>query len=111
VAVATGLSISCAIAGKVKSPQIRKTTTAECPSAKEDVMPDARHQRIKEIAGNGAFDVIVVGGGINGIGGSKRGAEALIRVLYEAVGAREGWSTAEGRVRALLRAAGALGGS
>ena len=50
-------------------------------------------------------------GGINGIGGSRRGAEALIRVLYEAVGAREGWSTAEGRVRALLRAAGALGGS
>ena len=31
-------------------------------------MPDDRNQRIEEIARNGAFDVIVVGGGINGIG-------------------------------------------
>lgn len=31
-------------------------------------MPDARQERINRIAANGAFDVIVVGGGINGIG-------------------------------------------
>jgi glycerol-3-phosphate dehydrogenase len=31
-------------------------------------MPDARQNRIDRISGNGAFDVIVVGGGINGIG-------------------------------------------
>jgi len=31
-------------------------------------MPDDRNQKFEEIARNGAFDVIVVGGGINGIG-------------------------------------------
>jgi glycerol-3-phosphate dehydrogenase len=31
-------------------------------------MPDARQERIDRIAADGAFDVIVVGGGINGIG-------------------------------------------
>jgi glycerol-3-phosphate dehydrogenase len=31
-------------------------------------MPDARQARIDQIAADGAFDVIVVGGGINGIG-------------------------------------------
>ena len=31
-------------------------------------MPDARQNRIDTISSNGAFDVIVVGGGINGIG-------------------------------------------
>jgi len=44
-------------------------------------MPDARHQRIKEIAGNGAFDVIVVGGGINGIGVFHDLAHQGLRVL------------------------------
>jgi glycerol-3-phosphate dehydrogenase len=31
-------------------------------------MPDPRQQRLSRIAANGAFDVVVVGGGINGIG-------------------------------------------
>lgn len=44
-------------------------------------MPDARHERIKEIAGNGAFDVIVVGGGINGIGVFHDLAHQGVRVL------------------------------
>jgi len=44
-------------------------------------MPDARHQRIKEIAGNGTFDVIVVGGGINGIGVFHDLAHQGLRVL------------------------------
>ncbi len=44
-------------------------------------MLDARHQRIKEIAGNGAFDVIVVGGGINGIGVFHDLAHQGLRVL------------------------------
>jgi glycerol-3-phosphate dehydrogenase len=44
-------------------------------------MPDDRSQRIEEIARNGAFDVIVVGGGINGIGVFHDLAQQGLRVL------------------------------
>jgi glycerol-3-phosphate dehydrogenase len=44
-------------------------------------MPEARHQRIEEIARNGTFDVIVVGGGINGIGVFHDLAHQGLRVL------------------------------
>lgn len=44
-------------------------------------MPDTRHQKIKQIAGNGAFDAIVVGGGINGIGVFHDLAHQGLRVL------------------------------
>jgi glycerol-3-phosphate dehydrogenase len=43
-------------------------TTAGRTPAQEEAMPDPRQERINRIAANGAFDVIVVGGGINGIG-------------------------------------------
>lgn len=54
---------------------------AERPSAKEDGMSDARQERIDRIATNGAFDVIVVGGGINGIGVFHDLAHQGLRVL------------------------------
>jgi glycerol-3-phosphate dehydrogenase len=54
---------------------------AERPSAKEDVMPGPRNQWIEEIAANKAFDVIVVGGGINGIGVFHDLAHQGLRVL------------------------------
>ncbi len=44
-------------------------------------MPETRYQRMEEIAGNGAFDVIVVGGGINGIGVFHDLAHQGLRVL------------------------------
>lgn len=44
-------------------------------------MPDDRNQRIEEIARNGAFEVIVVGGGINGIGVFHDLAHQGMRVL------------------------------
>jgi len=44
-------------------------------------MPDARQERIDRIAANGAFDVIVVGGGINGIGVFHDLAHQGLRVL------------------------------
>jgi glycerol-3-phosphate dehydrogenase len=37
-------------------------------AAQEEAMPDPRQDRIDRIAADGTFDVIVVGGGINGIG-------------------------------------------
>lgn len=44
-------------------------------------MPEARQQKIREIARSGAFDVIVVGGGINGIGVFHDLAHQGLRVL------------------------------
>jgi glycerol-3-phosphate dehydrogenase len=44
-------------------------------------MPAPRRQMIEEIARNGAFDVIVVGGGINGIGVFRDLANQGLRVL------------------------------
>lgn len=44
-------------------------------------MPFSRDQKIEEIARNGAFDVIVVGGGINGIGVFHDLAQQGLRVL------------------------------
>jgi glycerol-3-phosphate dehydrogenase len=44
-------------------------------------MPDPRQERIDRIAANGAFDVIVVGGGINGIGVFRDLALQGLRVL------------------------------
>jgi glycerol-3-phosphate dehydrogenase len=44
-------------------------------------MPADRRQKIEEIARNGAFDVIVVGGGINGIGVFHDLAHQGLRVL------------------------------
>lgn len=44
-------------------------------------MPDDRDQRFSKIADNGAFDVIVVGGGINGIGVFRELSLQGLRVL------------------------------
>ncbi|MEO8531873.1 MAG: glycerol-3-phosphate dehydrogenase/oxidase [Deltaproteobacteria bacterium] len=44
-------------------------------------MPDARQDKFDRIAANGAFDVIVVGGGINGIGVFRDLALQGLRVL------------------------------
>ncbi len=44
-------------------------------------MSDTRQERIDRIAANGAFDVIVVGGGINGIGVFHDLAQQGVRVL------------------------------
>ena len=44
-------------------------------------MPEARKQRFSRIAENGAFDVVVVGGGINGIGTFRDLSLQGLRVL------------------------------
>lgn len=55
--------------------------TTESSSAKEDPVPETRRQMFERIARNGAFDVIVVGAGINGIGVFHDLAHQGLRVL------------------------------
>jgi glycerol-3-phosphate dehydrogenase len=46
-----------------------------------EAMPEQRHQSLEKIRRNGAFDVIVLGGGINGIGVFRELALQGLRVL------------------------------